>query len=144
MSFHRCLFPLTRVWSPAVSSSSYITNFLDNKGQIGCALYTPSVAALRGGNTIIYRRDKTMMSLLCLCPSLGITILAMQNNHERSKMSLSYLPSNIMMQRRMAIRAPVLRPVGWTKASALQDSIFPRWSQAHTRIVTVSVLLWMG
>lgn len=48
------------------------------------------------------------------------------------------------MQSRMAMSAPVLRPAGRSKASALQDCMFPRLSQVHTRIVSVPVLLWMG
>lgn len=53
-------------------------------------------------------------------------------------------PNRMMMQRRMAIRAPVLRPTGRNMASALQLSREPSDSQPHTRTVKVPVLLLGG
>ena len=48
-----------------------------------------------------------------------------------------YIPSRMMMQRRMAISAPVLRPAGRSRASVLQDCMFPRLSQAQTWILVL-------
>lgn len=50
----------------------------------------------------------------------------------------------MMTQSRMATRAPVVRPSEKGRTSGLQDCMFPRLSQAHTRTISVLVLLWMG
>lgn len=51
------------------------------------------------------------------------------------------LPSKSIMQARIAIRAPMLRPMGRTKASTLHDCTIPSRLQPHTRMVKVFVLL---
>lgn len=48
------------------------------------------------------------------------------------------------MQARMAMSAPLLRLAGRLYASALHDMTFPFWSQLHTRMVSVLVLVWTG
>lgn len=55
-----------------------------------------------------------------------------------------YLLSSMMAHRRMAIRAPVLRPGELLRASALHSSMLPSRSQVHTLTVRVPVLLCMG
>lgn len=54
------------------------------------------------------------------------------------------VPSSRMMQARMAISAPMLRPMGRTKASTLHDWTTPSLLQPHTRMVSVLVLLIGG
>lgn len=47
-------------------------------------------------------------------------------------------------QSSMATSAPVVRPSEKGRTSGLQVCMFPRLSQAHTRTISVLVLLWMG
>lgn len=51
------------------------------------------------------------------------------------------LLSRIMTQSSMATRAPVVRPSEKGRTSGLHDCMFPRLSQAHTRTISVLVLL---
>lgn len=53
-------------------------------------------------------------------------------------------PNRMTIHRRMATRAPVLRPTGRKMASALHVSREPSDSQPHTRMVRVPVLLLGG
>lgn len=55
-----------------------------------------------------------------------------------------YSLSSMMIQSKIAMRAPVLRPAASSRASVLHDCTFPRLSQAHTRTVRVLVLLCIG
>lgn len=48
------------------------------------------------------------------------------------------------MQARMAMSAPLLRLAGRLYASALHDMTLPSWSQLHTRMVSVLVLVCTG
>lgn len=57
---------------------------------------------------------------------------------------LKLVPSSKMMQARIAISAPMLRPMGRTKASTLHDWTTPSLLQPHTRMVSVLVLLIGG
>lgn len=56
----------------------------------------------------------------------------------------SYLQRSMMAHRRMATRAPVLRPGELLRASGLHSSMLPSWSQVQTLTVSVPVLLCMG
>lgn len=55
-----------------------------------------------------------------------------------------YVPSSKMMHANIAIRAPMLSPMGSTYASTLQDWTIPSLLQPQTRIVSVLVLLMGG
>lgn len=55
-----------------------------------------------------------------------------------------YIPSSKMMHANIAIRAPILSPMGSTYASTLQDWTIPSLLQPQTRIVRVLVLLMGG
>lgn len=55
-----------------------------------------------------------------------------------------FLPSRVMMQARMAMRAPVLSPADSIKASVPHDWGVPSGSQSHTLIDSVLVLLRAG
>lgn len=50
----------------------------------------------------------------------------------------------MMTHSSMATRAPVVRPSEKGRTSGLHDCMLPRLSQAHTRTISVLVLLWMG
>lgn len=52
-----------------------------------------------------------------------------------------YSPSRTKMQARMAMSAPLLRLAGRLYAWALHDMTLPSWSQLHTRMVSVLVLV---
>lgn len=55
-----------------------------------------------------------------------------------------YIPRSKMMHANIAIRAPILSPMGSTYASTLQDWTMPSLLQPQTRIVRVLVLLMGG
>ncbi len=75
---------------------------------------------------------------------LGLSMILCQNEECLQARRQKFSPNRMMIHRRMAIRAPVLRPTGRKMASALQVSREPSDSQPHTRMVRVPVLLLGG